>query len=312
MKAVFVDEKRSPQYGDFEEPQPAEGYEVVSVRAAALTNLDIMIAEGRHYFSTDRLPAVVGREAVVRTQDGQRLYLNVNAIPVPFGSMADRTLANLDFALPVPDGIDDATAAAMGNAGLAAWLPLAWRAKMKPGETVLILGATGTSGLIAVASAAALGAGRIIAAGRNRTSLDLARTLGAHETVVLDDADLIAAFRQAAGGDVDIVLDYLNGAPAEAALQVMAVGGRMVQIGNGLASGILLHAQTGRKQSLDVLGFAYYHAPIDEQRAAYRAVCELATNGQASVALETYSLEQFDTALAKHKAKSGKRLVLLP
>ena len=115
---------------------------------------------------------------VVARDGGKRIYFNVNAPVGPFGSMAERTLIDPKFSFPVPDGVADDVAAALGNAGLAAWLALSWRARLRPGETVLILGATGISGLIAVTAAKQLGAGRIIAAGRNRDALARAKRLG--------------------------------------------------------------------------------------------------------------------------------------
>jgi NADPH:quinone reductase-like Zn-dependent oxidoreductase len=312
MRAVTVEQGHIPRFDRFEAPVADAGRAVVSVRAAALTNLDVLIAEGRHYFSPTRWPVVVGREAVVVAPDGRRLYLTVQAIPTPFGSMAEQTLADLSQALPVPADIEDAAAAALGNPGLAGWLALAWRAALRPGETVLILGATGASGMIAVAAAAALGAGRIVAAGRNRAALEQARALGAHETVALDAGDLVSGFRAAAPDGVDVVVDYLNGTPAEAALQVMTLGARMVQIGAPLGRGIQLDAQAARRQSIDVLGFAYYHAPLDAQRAAYAAVCGLARAGRAGVAIDTLPLSGFATAWRRHRAGGAKRQVLLP
>jgi NADPH:quinone reductase-like Zn-dependent oxidoreductase len=147
--------------------------------------------------------------------------------------MAEKTLVRPEYALPVPNDVSDVEAAGVGNAGLAAWLPLSWRGRLRAGEVVLILGATGTSGLIAVFDAKRLGAKRVVAVGRNPEALRRARDLGADATVSLTaDGDLPAAFRDAAGGTVDVVLDYLNGAPAEAALKAMSPVGRMVQIGS--------------------------------------------------------------------------------
>lgn len=312
MRAVVVGEDRAPSVSEFGDPRSGEGLEAVEVRAAALTNLDVMIALGKHYFSPKTLPAVVGREAVVCAQDGLRLYLNVNAIPAPYGSMAERTLADLRFALPVPEGVSDEVAASLGNPGLAAWLPLSWRARMRSGESVLILGATGTTGMMAVAAAVAQGAGRIVAAGRNPAALEAARALGAHETVVLEGDGLAERFRAAVGGDADIVIDYLNGPPAEAALSILGLNGRMVQIGSALAPGIVVPAQLARKNSLDVLGFAYYHAPIEEQRKAYAKICGLAAAGSISPAIEIHSLDQFGTAWERHRSGAGKRMVIVP
>ena len=313
MKAVSVPESHLPAYGDFAEPEPGQGLSVVDVRAAALTNLDVAIAEGRHYFSSGRHPVVVGREAVVTTADGERLFLNVNAVPVPFGSMAERTLADLRYGLPVPNELSDTLAAALGNAGLAAWLPLSWRARMQPGETVLILGATGTTGRIAVAAASLLGAGHIVAVGRDPAGLEKAKALGAHAVVALaDDQDMVTAFRQALDGSAAVVLDYLNGPPAEAALQVMATGGRMVQIGSMLAAGVHLPAQLARRGSLDVLGFAYYHAPIAEQIAAYLKICRGAIDGRIDLDSVSLPLADFDEAWRQQKQGSRQRFVLHP
>ena len=312
MKAVVVAADKVPVYGDVPEPQ-AGGLDIVSVRAAALTNLDITIAEGRHYFSPRAYPAIVGREAVVSVADGRRFYLNVRAIPEPWGSMVERTVADLNLALPVPDGIADDVAAALGNAGLAGWLPLSWRTRLAPGETVLILGATGTSGLIAVSAAAALGAGRIVAVGRNAASLQRARALGAHHTIALGEGvDVATEFQKLDIGGADIVVDYLNGPPAESSLEIMATGGRMVQIGSTLAPGIHLPAQLARKASLDVLGFAYYHAPVIEQRAAYQALCMLQMQGKVFIETQTLPLSEFATAWASQKSGAGPRMVLTP
>lgn len=313
MKAAYIETAGAPLFGDFIDPKPDGEGIVVDICAAALTNLDIAIAEGRHYFSSPSFPQVVGREAVGRTQDGRRLYFNVNSMIAPFGAMAQKALVREQFALPVPDGIDDVRAAALGNAGLAAWLPLSWRAQMTAGEKVLIIGATGASGLIAVAAAKLLGAGRIVAAGRSHDALAKALRLGADETVDLaNGADLAAAFREAARGEVDVVIDYLNGPPAEAALRVMAKGGRMVQIGQMLAPGIHVPAALARRQSLDILGFAYYHAPMEAQAAAYDVLCRHSMAGRIEIATDTHSLRDISETWAAQKAGSRARLVLKP
>src|SRR5215470_19075547 len=166
-----MDGGERPVYGSFAEPQAADGASVVEVRAAALSGLDRNIARRLHYLKMPDGPFVVGREGVARERDGRRIYFNVNAPVGPFGSMAERTLIDPKFSFPVPDGVADDVAAALGNAGLAAWLSMSWRARLQPGESVLILGATGVSGLIAVTAAKQLGAGRVVAAGRNRAAI---------------------------------------------------------------------------------------------------------------------------------------------
>ena len=185
MQAAVMKDDQRPVYDRFADPEAIDGALVVEVLAAALSGLDKVVARRAHYVTMPEGPFVLGREGVARRSDGRRIYFNLNAPLAPFGSMAERTLIDPRFAFPVPDGVADDTAAALGNAGLAAWLGLSWRGRMRPGETVLILGATGVSGLIAVTAAKRLGAGRVIAAGRNREALQRAKRLGADETVVL-------------------------------------------------------------------------------------------------------------------------------
>jgi NADPH:quinone reductase-like Zn-dependent oxidoreductase len=310
VKAILANPPWPPKAGEFVDPQPTTEAEVVEVLAAALTRLDVGNAEGRHYLTPDMRPFVVGKEALVRTSKG-RMWMNAQALVPPFGSMAERTLALVERGLPVPEGVSDMLAAAVGNAGLAAWLPLSWRAKLRPGETVLILGATGLSGMIAVSAARKLGAGLVIAAGRRPDALEHARAFGADATVSLAGTDLVSAFR-AVTQSVDVVIDYLNGPPAEAAMGIMATGGRMVQVGSALASGIRLDAQLARRASLDVMGFAYYHAPLSEQAVAYSQLCHLAQSGEIALECASVPLEEFEQVWQRQKAGSTTRWVIRP
>src|ERR1700751_2450815 len=259
-----MDRGERPAYGEFAEPQATAGARVVEVCAAALSGLDRNIARRLHYFKMPDGPFVVGREGVARDGD-KRIYFNVNAPVGPFGSMAERTLIDPKFSFPVPDGVADDVAAALGNAGLAAWLALSWRARLKRGETVLILGATGVSGLIAVVAAKQLGASRVVATGRNREALARAKRLGAEATVDLAAGALVAAYRAAAGGAVDVVIDNVFGAPGEAALEVLNDPGRLLHIGSMAGQSVPLRAAAIRRASADIMGFAYYHAPMDLQ-----------------------------------------------
>ncbi|WP_439686305.1 NADPH dependend quinone reductase [Cupriavidus oxalaticus] len=313
MKGAVSLAGRLPAYQEFPEPEAAAGQIVVDVKAAALTRLDMAIAEGRHYIKPPVEQFIVGREGVARLPDGGRIYFNVNAPAAPFGSMAQRALVDAALTFPVPDDIDDARAAALGNAGLAAWLPLSWRARMRPGETVLVLGATGISGLLAVASAKLLGAGRVIAAGRDPQALARARRLGADAVVALDQGvDLPAAFRQAAQGDVDIVLDYLCGAPAEAALQVLGHGGRLVHIGTTVGPTITFAGAAARKACFDIQGFAYYHAPIAEQAQAFAELCRHTAAGRMEIDIEPVPLADISRVWLAQAKGARQRFVLMP
>jgi NADPH:quinone reductase-like Zn-dependent oxidoreductase len=308
---VMKDDRR-PVYEHFAEPEAIDGAVVVAVLAAALTGLDKAVARRVHYVKMPDGPFVLGREGVARRSDGRRIYFNLNAPVAPFGSMAERVLIDPRFAFTVPDGVADDVAAALGNAGLAAWLGLSWRGRIRPGETVLILGATGVSGLIAVTAAKRLGAGRVIAAGRDREALQRARRLGADETVALTAAtDLVAAYRDAAGGSVDVVMDYVCGAPAEAALEVLATYGRLVHIGTRAGPAMTVPGATARRSCIDIMGFGYYHAPVEMQAEAFAELCRLATSGEIALDVETRPLS--DIAVAwDAPASDRRRQVLIP
>lgn len=182
-----------PRLGEFDEPFAGEGTGVVDVTASAIRGFDINFASGRHYLKPATLPAVAGHNGVGRLGDGRRVYFEV-PIP-PFGAMAQRTLVSEQHLVAVPEGVDDAVAAALGNTGLAAWLLLAWRARVTAGETVLVLGATGIVGRLAVQVARLLGAGRVVAAGRDAGALQQVQELGADAVVRLDASDNLPAGR---------------------------------------------------------------------------------------------------------------------
>jgi len=300
---------RRPVYTSFVEPQANAASIVVAVRAAALTGLGRAFARRAHYFKMPDGPFVLGKEGVAQHRDGKRVYFNVNAPVAAFGSMAERTLIDARFSFPVPDQI----AAALGNPGLAAWLALSWRAGLRPSETVLILGATGISGLIAVSAAKRLRAGGVIAAGRNRDALERSKRLGADAIVELaGTSDLVGAYREAARGNVDVVLDYICGAPAEAALEVLSVDGRLVHIGTRAAPAMNVLGATARRVCANILGFAYYHAPIETQALAYTELCRMAAAGEIALDIETRPLSQIEVAWDTDEAGSRPRQVLVP
>src|SRR3954447_10784774 len=201
-----------PELGDFDEPQAGDGTAVVDVVAAGLNPVDIRMASGHFYGGSPELPSVAGREGIARTEDGSLVYFDS---PVaPFGSFAERAAINADAAIPIEADIDPALAVAFGIAGLAGWLALEWRAQLREGENVLVLGASGVVGSIAVQAARLLGAGRVVAAARSPEGLDRARELGADAVVdvAAAEGELVEALREASGGDgYDLVLDPVCG-----------------------------------------------------------------------------------------------------
>ena len=226
MKAAIVQGAgQTPVYGDIAEPVPAAGENRITVTAAAISHVVKSRASGQHYSSSDQFPFVVGLDGVGRLDDGSRVYFVMPR--APYGSMAERTVAPSALCLPLPDELDDATAAAIANPGMSSWAAYTERAKLKPGESVLVNGATGTAGRLAVQIARHLGAGKIIATGRDVEVLRQLEALGADVTIPLtdDEAVLEASFREQFKQGVDVVIDYLWGKSAERLLITGAKAG---------------------------------------------------------------------------------------
>ncbi len=257
------------------------------------------------------MPSVVGSDGVGRTSEGRRVYFD--ACVAPFGSWAEQALVRRADLLEPADGLDDVTAAALGNAGLAAWLGLSWRARLQPGESVRVLGANGALGSIAVQAAKVLGAGTVVAADRDAARLPRLRERGADATVALTpDANLTAAFREAAGGGVDVIIDPLWGAPALAAMQAAAHGARHVQLGQLAGLTLELPASTVRSAAVDIRGFAVFHAPVDVRRRAYQDLTGYAAEGAITVDVARVPLVDVATAWERQRGGPGVKQVLTP
>src|SRR6202049_4838502 len=205
---------RPPRFTTFADPVAGEGEQLVSVSAAGLHPIVKGLAKGTHYGSSGELPFIAGVDGVGRLEDGTRVYFGIARSP--FGTFSERSLAASWMCLPLPDGLDDVTAAGIANPAMSSWAALTARAKFVVGESVLILGATGVAGQLAVQIAKRLGARRIVAAGRNPQALEKLKSLGADAVISLDQdqAALVSAFRgEIADAGVDVVLDYLWGNP---------------------------------------------------------------------------------------------------
>lgn len=241
-----------PRYTSFDDPIPSEKEQIVNVTAVGLHRVVKALASGTHYGSTSKPPFIPGVDGVGRLPDGSRVYFGASRSP--YGSFAERTVTG--FAFPLPDGLDDATAAGIANPGMSSWAALKLRAQFVGGESVLILGATGVAGRLAIQIAKRLGAKRVIAAGRN---LERHKDLGADAVISLDrEPD----FRQE---PFDIVLDYLWGKPAEALIQSISQKGlqhsssriRFVQIGSTAGADISLPAEALRSSGLELIGSGF-------------------------------------------------------
>ena len=214
--AVVAQFDQPPRYAEFDQPAAADEAEIVDVVAAALHPRVRSQAAGSHYTSTDELPLIPGIDGVGRRSDGSLVYF---VLPdTRFGSLAERTAIDLRRSIPLPDGADPVAIAAAMNPAMSSWLALRKRAHLQPGQSVLILGATGSAGRLAVQVAGHLGAGRIVAAGRDQRSLDSLAELGADTVSLAGDADEAAVRVGEAAADVDVVVDYLFGDVAQAVI----------------------------------------------------------------------------------------------
>jgi NADPH2:quinone reductase len=283
----------------------------VEVLAVALNPIDLAVGSGRFPRGHPKLPYVPGCEAVGLI-DGTRMYLFGEG----FGTARDGFMAErVDFpasrAIPVPDDLDDAAAAACGIAGIAGWVPVARRAPVQPDDRVLVLGATGTVGTVAVQAARALGAERIVAAGRNSDKLERTRELGADEIVLLDGDDLEERFREACGGDgPTLIIDPLWGEPIRAAVDAAAPRARVVQIGQSAGPEATLTSGSVRLKGLSILGHSNFVLSFPELREAYLDVAAHVAAGRITIDIETFALDEVLEAWA-HQAAGAKSVVRL-
>ena len=266
MKAAVVRTAgATPSYDAMPMPIAGEGEWLIKVAAAALFPLVRARASGQHYTASSQYPFVAGVDGVGRLADGRRVYFLLPR--PPHGSMAEYSVAPATHCIPLPDALDDVTAAAIANPGVSSWAALLERAHLKRGETVLINGATGISGQLAVQIARHLGARKVIVTGRNRHKLSL---LEADVAIPLEGDPKIMEqrFEMEFADGVDVVLDYLWGASAEGLLTAGAKAGpktvpiRFVQVGTASGENITLPGAVLRSSSIELIGSGIGSVPL--------------------------------------------------
>ena len=304
MKAAIVLEAgKTPVHGDFSEPAPGSGESRITVTASALSHLTIGRASGTHYSSSGKFPFVVGVDGVGRLDDGRRVYF---VLPqAPFGGMAERTVAQTSHCVALPDALDDVTAAAMANPGMSSWAALKERAKLSKGEVVLVNGATGVSGRLAVQIAKYMGARKVIATGRNQATLKSLSDLGADATISLNqDGDALEeAFKeQFARDSIDVVLDYLWGVSAEKLLLAgaraskEAVPIRFIQIGSMSGLHITLPGAVLRSSAIELMGSGIGSVSLEPLISAISEVFQAARPGKFKIPTQAVPLAQVEQA----------------
>ncbi|SNS70673.1 NADPH2:quinone reductase [Streptosporangium subroseum] len=319
MKAAVLHEAGGiPRYEDFPDPVAGDGEVIIDVKAVAVENVDRAIAAGTHYASekyTGRFPAIPAFDGIGALPDGT--LVGFGNIRLPYGALAEKTVVPQGSYMPIPDGIDPAVVSVMASAVTAMSMKTA--AGFVPGETVLVQGATGVAGRLAVKVARLLGAGRIVATGRDDDQLREVQAIGADtviNTAVSDEA-LAQAYLDAKGDGYDVVVDYLWGRPSEILLRALvprsfAFGKptRVVQIGESADTEIALAGSSLRTSGVEIYGAAKGLDPqtMDE---AYQQIVTWKRSGELTFDVEKVPLSDIETAWQRTDLK-GRRLVVMP
>lgn len=306
MKAAIIrGSGQTPVYGDFAEPVPTSGENRITVTAAAISHVVKSRASGTHYSSSGQFPFVVGIDGVGRLDDGRRVYFVMPK--APYGSMAERTVVPSAQCLSIPDELDDVTAAAIANPGMSSWAAYTERAKLGAGETVLVNGATGTAGRLAVQIAKHLGAKKVIATGRNAQALQSVLAVGADVTIPLveDESKLEESFKEQFAEGVDIVVDYLWGRSAERLLIAGAKAGadavpiRFVQIGSVSGSDIRLPSAVLRSSAIELMGCGIGSISPDRMVKAIGELLRATVPGGFEIAATPVALSDLEQAWSR-------------
>lgn len=316
MKAAIVTAAgRTPIYRGFDKPAAKDGEEIISVRAAALSNLTKSRASGAHYSSAGVFPAVAGTDGVGLTQDGRRVYF---AMPeAPYGSLAEFCPINSRRCVEIPDSLDDITAAAIANPGMSAWAGLVERARLVAGETVLVNGATGTAGRIAVQLAKHLGAAKVIATGRNVKELEEMKYLGADSVIrfALDPehtsgaSDYEDALKETFSSGIDVVIDYLWGESAKTVIVALAKTVeekpvRFVHVGGASgATNIELPGAALRSAAITLMGSGVGSVSRKDLVRSIRSVFEAVQSAGLKIATEVVPLSDVEEVWDKATGK---------
>lgn len=296
MRAAVIHELgATPVVEDHDEPVRGDGQALVATAAAGLNPVDLAIGAGVFYGGHPPLPFVAGREGVGRVLEGSAFAPGalVATLKTASGSLAERFAADESELWEILGDADPVAAAALGIAGLAGWLAVEERGRIQAGDRVLVLGATGTVGSVAVQAARLLGASRVVAAGRDHERLERSLRLGADATVALGEGDAAEDFKAAfPDGGPDLVIDPLWGPPALAAIGIAPIGMRLVNLGQSAGPSVELASAAVRGRRLEIIGHTVFEAPHDDLARGHRAMLGHVAAGELEVDVETYPLER--------------------
>lgn len=296
-------------------PTASPGRTLVRVLATPLNPVDIAIASGRFYMPLPDPPFIAGAEAVGevvadgRHPAGTRVWALVTT-----GGFGEIVAVPDERLVPVPDEIGDLMAGALGIAGLAGWMPVRERGRLVSGETVVVLGASGVVGQMAVQAARAGGAGRVVAVARSAAGRARALSLGADVALATGDA-LMGELREACGDGADLVVDTLWGDSAAAAIGAMARAGRLVQVGNAESPMMPMVAGPLRGGGLDIRGFSVLVEEPAELERAYGELTAAVVRGALEVDIPIEAVPFADAPAAWERqiaGTAGRKLVVVP
>jgi NADPH:quinone reductase-like Zn-dependent oxidoreductase len=308
-----------PRYEEFPDPIAGEDEVIVQVKAVAVENVDKMVAAGKHYASKQyitQLPVIPGFDGVGTLPDGT--VVGFGNPRSPYGALAEKTVVAGNATAPIPEGLDPAVAVVLATA--VTGMSVRTAAGFVPGETVLIQGATGVAGRLAVKVARLLGAGRIVATGRDDEALREVQALGADtviNTAVPDDA-LAQAFTHAKREGYDVVLDFLWGRPTEILLRTLVPQAfafpkptRLVQVGESAGSTLTLAADSLRTSGVEIYGAAKGLSPAT-MGEVYGQIVQWARAGQLTFDLEKVPLSEVETAWQRTDLRGRRLVVVVP
>ncbi len=313
MRAAVIEELgTAPRLREFRAPTTAEGSTVGRLVAAALNPADLAMAAGQMPLRRIGPPFVAGYEAVVELPSGSYAY--IGGPPPPYGTLAEMIPVPDELAFPVPPGIDPGLAASLGVPGLTAWLALEYRAQLKPGESVLVLGG-GQVGQLALQAAKAMGAGPVVVADRSATALARAQARGADATIDLSTSDpsqLAARFAETAGRGFDVIIDLIWGQIVNNAIDQATMHARLIQVANVSGPTAPLAAAVFRNKLMSILGFSLFLTPIDVRRDAYTRLLAQAAEGAFHVDIDASHLDDIEPTWARLQAGPPDKLVVTP
>jgi NADPH:quinone reductase-like Zn-dependent oxidoreductase len=322
MRAALVrDFGMLPEASDVTPPEGGKGRALVRVTAAPINLLDLLIGSGRFYGGAPEPPYVPGVEGVGTVvnadglERGTRVWFSFERFDGARGSMAELCAVDEQRVVVLEHPLDEAVAAALGLTGVAAWMSLSWRGKLEPGEQVLVLGAAGAVGQIALQVARILGAGRVIGASRSEEGRAIVSRLGADAVVDSSggDVDAIAErISRACEGPLSLVIDPVWGDLAPAALRALAPGGRLVNFGSSAGIVAPLDSTVIRSKSLSVLGYTNVSLRFEEIRTAVTALHQHAAAGRINPILDLIELEQLGSAWTRAGDSPHRKLVVTP